>query len=139
MEKGAFTNKLALPDSRMISETLGDSLKFWETIKTSLENDLGQLVEEWKYYGKDSWWTMKLLYKKRNMFFFTPCRNYFRITFIFGDKAVAKIEKSDLPSSIIKEIRTAKKYVEGRGLTLEIKAQRDVKIVLSLAAIKIKN
>ena len=97
------------------------------------------MVEEWKYYSPKSGWILKSLNKKRNLFFFTPCQKYFRISFVFGDKAVAAIEKSDLPAAMIEEIRKAKKYAEGRGLRLEARTSSDLEHVKKLLAIKVMN
>jgi hypothetical protein len=134
-----FIDKNVKPDNQMLEQVLGTSYKLWEEIKSLLVNDYCNLDQEWKYYGQKIGWTLKSLYKKRNLFFFTPYEKYFKIAFVFGDKAVAVIEKSDLPLSIIDEIKNARKYVEGRGLRITVKKQSDVKIVLKLTEIKINN
>ena len=123
----------------MLSGALGQSYKYWEEIRNTLENQYGPLIEEWKYYSATSGWTLKLLLKKRNLFFFAPCEKYFRLAFIFGDKAVSAVEKSDLPLKMVQELKSAKRYVEGRGLRLEIKKKTDVKNIITLVAIKINN
>ncbi|MDP2362144.1 MAG: DUF3788 family protein [Ignavibacteria bacterium] len=135
----AFLDKSIKPDSQMLSQTLGTTNNLWEKIKTSLILDYGELNEDWKFYGQKIGWTLKLLYKKRNLFFLTPHENYFQIAFVFGDKAVSVIEKNELPVSIINEIRSAKKYMEGRGLRIAVKKQIDVNLVLKLTEIKINN
>ncbi len=134
-----FIDKNIKPDNKIVADTLGSSYKLWEKIKISLTTNYGNLNEDWKFYGQKIGWTLKLLYKKRNLFFLTPYENYFQIAFVFGDKAVAVIEKSDLPENIIDEIINARKYAEGRGLRIPVKKQNDVKIVLKLAEIKIIN
>lgn len=134
-----FIDKSVKPDNQMLAHTLGTSYKLWDKIKTALATNYGGLNEDWKFYGQKIGWTLKLLYKKRNLFFLTPYENYFQIGFVFGDKAVSVIEKSDLPVRIIDEIRSAKKYAEGRGLRLAVKKSYDVKLVLKLTEIKISN
>lgn len=134
-----FIDKTIMPDNQMLASKLGASYKLWEKIKSPLTSNYGELNEDWKFYGQKIGWTLKLLYKKRNLFFLTPYENYFQIAFVFGDKAVAIIEKSDLPENIIDEIKNARKYAEGRGLRIAVKKQSDVKIVLKLTEIKINN
>ena len=134
-----FIDKNVKPDNQMLVDVLGASYKFWEKIKSSLTNDSGRLDEDWKYYGQKIGWTLKLLYKKRNLFFFTPYEKYFQIAFVFGDKAVAVVEQSDLPFKIINELKEVKKYVEGRGLRIAVKKQSDVRVVLKLTEIKFNN
>ncbi len=139
MQNGIFTNSDVKPDKRMLADALGTTFKYWKDIKSNLEKDFGTLTEEWKYYGKNTWWVMKLVSRTRNMFFFTPCDKFFRISFIFGDRAVTAVENSELPENIKSELKNAKKFVEGRGLHINVNVQSDVKIVLKLAAIKMKN
>lgn len=139
MTSNIFIDKSKKPDAQELRKALGTSYKYWEELKNSLVAEHGELIEEWKYYGQKIGWTLKLFYKKRNLFFFTAGDKYFRISFVFGDKAVAEIEKSDLPTKMIDELKSAKKYVEGRGLRIEIKKRGDVDNVKKLVAIKINN
>jgi Protein of unknown function (DUF3788) len=134
-----FLDKSVKPNDAMLSHALGRSYKYWEEIKTSLCSQYGPLTEEWKFYGANSGWTLKLLRKKRNLFFLAPCEKYFRIAFIFGEKAVHEVEASTLPPTMIQELKNAKRYVEGRGLRLEVRRKADVKNIVTLTAIKVNN
>ena len=139
MSASMFDDKNIKPDDKQLSEALGKTNKYWQKIKSSLEKKYGTLTEEWKYYGQKSGWILKLLYKKRNLFFINPQKGFFAVAFVFGDKAVAEVEKSNLPEELIEELRSARKYVEGRGLRLEIKKRESVKHLLKLVDIKIVN
>ena len=100
MLNNIFIDKSVKPDNQKLSKALGTSYKCWEEIKNSLTNEYGELIKEWKYYGQKIGWTLKLLLKKRNLFFLAAYDKYFRIAFIFGDKAVSVIEQSDLPIGV---------------------------------------
>lgn len=134
-----FLDKAKQPDEKALKEALGTTYKFWDEIKNSIVKEFGAVTEEWKFYGAKSGWTLKLLLKKRNLFFFGAYENYFLIAFVFGDKAVAEVEKSSLPAHLIEELKNAKKYAEGRGLRLEIRKKSDVENVIQLLRIKVKN
>lgn len=134
-----FLDKSVKPTKAMLADALGQSYKYWDEIKNTLEGQHGKLTEEWKYYSSSSGWTLKLLLKKRNLFFFTPCAKYFRVAFVFGDKAVDAVEESNLPVAMIRELKNAKRYTEGRGLRIDVKKQGDVKNIVKLAAIKVEN
>jgi hypothetical protein len=134
-----FTDKSVKPNDQNLAEALGASYKYWQELRTHLEGEYGELIEEWKFYSQKFGWTLKLLRKKRNLFFFTPCSKYFRLAFVFGDKAVAAIEKSDLPKTLIKELVNAKRYPEGRGLRIEVKSRKDIELIITLVNIKINN
>lgn len=139
MESNVFMDKSIQPDDDRLAHVLGASWKFWDAIKGHIKEKHGDVIEEWKFYSPKYGWTLKTLLKKRNLFFFTPLDGYFRLGFVFGDKAVAVVEQSDLPVAIINELKNARKYAEGRGLRIEIQNQGDVENVRTLIDIKIKN
>ena len=133
----AFMDKSSPPDDKALSGVLGNSFKTWVEIRDSVRREHGPAVEEWKYYGAKSGWTLKFLLKKRNLFFLSAQEKFFRIAFIFGDSAVDTIAKSDLPPALIREVKEAKRYAEGRGLRLEIRSRSSVRDVLKLVDIKV--
>ena len=132
-------DKSVKPEEKSLLKALGNTGTLWTKLRTNLEDELGELIEDWKFYSKKSGWTLKLLQKKRNLFFMMPHSGYFRITFVFGDKAVSKVEKSNLPGDSIETLLNAKKYMEGRGLTVEVKNAKDLKNVETLVAIKLNS
>ncbi len=135
----AFMEKSVMPDNAMLKEALGPAYKHWEEIRTKLEKDYGPLKDEWKFYSAKWGWSMKLMMKKRNLFFFGPREKYFLVGFVFGDKAVAAVEESALPKEMIEELKNAKKYMEGRVLQFDVKTKEDVKHVLELVRVKVEN
>lgn len=136
---GILLDKSKQPDDEVLKAALGKTYKLWQEIKTSITNEIGAVTEEWKFYGAKSGWTMKLLLKKRNLFFLIPNEEFFITGFVFGDKAVAIVEKSNLPVHLITELVEAKKYAEGRGLRIEIRKKSDINNVINLVKIKINN
>lgn len=139
MRENIFNDKSVKPDDKSVLKALGPAGKYWQDIRGHAEEVCGPLTVDWKYYSPKYGWTMKLLSKKRNLFFFVAMEGSFWVAFVFGDKAVAAIEKSGLPKKIIDEIRNATKYVEGRGLRLEIKDAKSSEIVKRLIKIKVEN
>jgi signal transduction histidine kinase len=139
VESSIFTDKSVQPDNYSLAQVLGENRNFWEAMKQHIREKHGDVIEQWKFYSTKYGWTLKTLLKKRNLFFFTPLDGYFRIGFVFGDKAVAVIENSDLPGDIINELKNARKYAEGRGIAIEVKNQGDVENVKKLIDIKINN
>ncbi len=133
-----FMEKTDKPDDKSLSQVLGPNFDYWMTLKKHLNDEYGPLVEEWKYYNTKSGWTMKMLRKKRNLFFFSAMDGFFSITFVFGDRAVAVVEKSVLPQDLIQKLLDARKYMEGRGLQVEVHSPEDVAHVKALVKIKIE-
>lgn len=139
MSVSVFEDKVTRPDDKMLAKALGKSNRLWQDIKKHLKAEYGELIEEWKFYGQKSGWILKTLRKKRNLFFFIPLEGSFQISFVFGDKAVAAVEKSDLPQELITELKNARKYAEGRGLRIDVKNSTDVEHIKKLVEIKVNN
>ena len=139
MAASVFEDKNSKPDDKMLAKVLGKSNRLWQEIKKNLKADYGELIEEWKFYGQKSGWILKTLLKKRNLFFFIPLKGSFQVSFVFGDKAVAAVEKSGLPKKLITELKDARKYAEGRGLRIDVKNSADVEHIKKLVEIKVHN
>ncbi len=139
MVTSVFDDKAAKPTAQKLSRALGESNGLWNQIKKHLRTEYGELTEDWKFYGQKSGWILKTLRKKRNLFFFIPLEGSFKVSFVFGDKAVAAVEQSDLPKDLIKTLKNARKYAEGRGLQIEVKTAADVENIKKLVAIKLDN
>lgn len=139
MSASIFDEKLIKPELEALQKALGETFAFWEELKKYIEATYGSFLEEWKFYNQRSGWLLKVLLKKRNLFFFVPMKDYFKLSFIFGDKAVSAVEVSDLPEHIKENLRKARKYMEGRGISIEVKSTEDVSHVKKLLEIKINN
>jgi len=138
MSTSFFDDKSNPPDEIDLAAALGDTRTFWRDIRSLLEDHYGPLVEDWKFYSKKSGWIMKLLRRKRNLFFSTPMDGYFNVSFVFGDKAVARVQESCLPEDIVSNLVNARKYAEGRGVQIEVRAPEDVEHIVTLTGIKLQ-
>lgn len=134
-----FLDKSSKPDAKSVTRALGKTAKLWKKLREDLAGEHGELIDDWRCYSQKSGWTMKLLRKKRNLFFMTPQKEHFLVTFIIGDRALAEVEKSGLPEAVKSELRTAKKYVEGRVVRIAVKSRKDIDTVRKLVGIKLRN
>jgi hypothetical protein len=139
MALSLFTDKSKVPDDQDLAVALGEAKQLWDQLKIHVKETYPNIIEDWKHYGKSSGWTMKLLKKKRNLFFSYPGQGHFTVVFVFGDKAAQAVENSSLPPDIINTLKEAKKYAEGRGLRVTVKNHDDLEIVKKLITIKIEN
>ena len=139
MEEKIFMDKNIRPAESEVKIVLKTSYKFWPELIKYIEDNFGPVNKEWKFYGKGGW-NCKVLYKKRNLFFFVPYKGFFRIGFIFGEKAVSAVKKSDhLTQSIKTDLSNAKKYAEGRGIRIDVKNRKTLEVVKELVKIKIEH
>jgi hypothetical protein len=139
MSSSDFNNKQVMPDEAALAAELGETKEVLDQICRFIEEETGQLTREWKHYGQKSGWTLKLLSKKRNLLFVGPESGYFIIAFVFGDRAVEAVMKSQLPETIKNELFNARKYAEGRGIRFEIRDESLLENVKELIRIKVEN
>ncbi|RPH32587.1 MAG: DUF3788 family protein [Bacteroidales bacterium] len=137
MSASIFDLKLVEPNDKMLSVELGRTYEYHEKIRAFIKDCYGDLTLEWKYYGQKSGWILKMFNKKRNVLFVIPCKDYFRIAFTLGDKAVDKLIASELPDFIKHDFVKAKKFSEGRTIQLEIKTEQQCECILELIKIKL--
>lgn len=134
-----FLEKAEVPDEEKVLKALGKLGDRWMKLKTEVKNRFSPCIGNWKYSGKKHGWTLQLQQKKRTVLYMTPCPGFIRVSFAFGDKAVAAAHQSDLPKSILDDMDGAKKYAEGRPVRVEMKTKKEMDLVLKLAAIKMAN
>lgn len=139
MEENIFNDKSLVPDGRTVQKALGEVWSFWLELRKHIQENYGPAIEEWKYYGPKSGWTMKMFCQKKDIFSFVVIEGGFRISFVFGDKTVDAIRRSELPKSVIDEIASAQKYPEGRGFSIEVKDRRFAAVIRTLIKIKSEN
>jgi hypothetical protein len=136
MSASIFDDKLLKPEEEALKQALGEFYDFWQEIKQFITANWGAFIEEWRFYNQRSGWLLKILIKKRNLFFFVPTAGGFSLSFIFGDRAAAAIDAGDFPENIKDALRNAKKYMEGRGLSVDIKTAQEIGIAKKLIAVK---
>ena len=139
MSGSILNDKSKEPDTILLKKTVGKTYEQWQSIKEFLEENYGPTVEEWKFYNQKSGWILKLFRKKRNLLFFVAQENYFALSLVFGDRVVAVVEKSDLSGEIINQLKNARKYAEGRGISFDVKDSKDIDSIKKLLEIKINN
>jgi hypothetical protein len=122
-----------------LASTLGRSSALWEGLREHLASEFKPLAEKWSFPGQKWGWSLQLKQKKRTILYMTPCMRHFLVGFTLGERAVHAAHESDLPDSVLSTIDGARKYVEGRGVRIEVKTKKDLDSVKKLAAVKMAN
>ncbi|KPL11368.1 MAG: hypothetical protein AMS26_20080 [Bacteroides sp. SM23_62] len=139
MSENVFLSKDVNPTEELIKANLADNYAQLEEIRKFIDDTFGETLEEWKNYGEKIGWLLKKLYKKRNLFFITVCDGYFNVTFVFGDKAVDSIVDSEISPSLKTALMEARKYAEGRGLSIKVEDDIYLPDIKKLLQIKVNN
>lgn len=131
-----FGDKQVSPNDSMLPPVLKEAQLFWDEAIQHVEQTCGAVQGEWKFYTKTGGWTYVVKYKKRTMFYLFPKDAHLQATFVFGGKAVAAVEETDLPAEVKEKLRSAKAYVEGRSIAILVKNAEDLEVLKQLLVIK---
>jgi hypothetical protein len=139
MSPNAFIGHAKQPTDGELTAALGPAKVLWNQLIADLADECGVAGQEWNSYSPKAGWSLRLKREQRNIIYLSPCPGCFRVSFALGDKAVQAARQSKLPPRVLKIINEAKRYAEGTGVRLEVKASKDLAVVKKLAAIKLAN
>ena len=120
MDISIFIDKNITPDDNVLIEKLGDTYELWRLIWEYANKSYPKAFEEWKYSGKNYGWSFRIKDEKRVIIYLLPRDKFFKVAFVFGQKATDEIIKSYISSEIKNELLSAKVYAEGRGIRLDV-------------------
>ncbi len=138
-EEKVFITKETMPDEEMVNQALGSNYAHLQAIRRFIAEEIGDTTEEWKFYGRKLGWTLKKFYKKRNLFFIGIYKGYFKIAFVFGERAAQNVLDSNIAASLKKELSEARKYAEGRGISINVENENYLDDIKELIRIKVRN
>ena len=136
----AFDDKGNTPNDGMVSDVLGETTQIWEELHAHVKNHYPNITGEWKHYGKAAGWTYKLISNRRNLLFFVPRTDCFRLRIVLGEKAAECAETdNELPNDVKKSICAATPYIEGRSIDIDVNRREQVETIKRLLRIKYEN
>ena len=139
MEISIFTDKAKKPNDIELKEALGNTYLLWKAIRDYTFEKYQAAVEEWNFPGKKYGWSFRIKDKKRAIVYLLPRDNFFKVAFVFGQKAVDQVLESNVISTIKDNLKAAKVYAEGRGIRIEIRNNTLLDNIKKLIDIKIAN
>jgi hypothetical protein len=134
-----FTNKLIVPKNEDLVVNLGSTYSLWRQIREFVYQKYPNGVEDWNFPGKNYGWSFRIKDKKRAIIYFLPRNNYFKVAFVFGQKALDLILETNISESIKTDLLNAKKYAEGRGVSIDVKNETNIPDIQKLIEIKLAN
>jgi hypothetical protein len=138
MDGSIFKNKNKIPSYIDLVAALEDTHNLWQEIREYALQKYPDALQDWNYPGKKYGWSFRIKDKKRAIVYFLPREGYFKVAFVFGNKAVDKVLKSPVSDEIKSELQNARQYAEGRGIRIEVKDQLNIKDIKQLIEIKLE-
>lgn len=133
--KSIFIDKKRKPATEDLKKALAKTFLLWKEFEDFIVNDKIKITGDWHYSGDKFGWSYRIKDKKRVILYLLPRDKFFKVAFVFGQKATDKVLASDISEDIKTELRNAKVYAEGRGIRIEIKdtsKSRDIKELIKM-------
>lgn len=134
-----FTDKAIVPTIEDLDGKIGKTYSLWMQIREFVYQKYPNGVEDWNYPGKKYGWSFRIKDKKRAILYFLPGENYFKVAFVFGQKALDQILETTISESIKNDLLSAKKYAEGRGVSIDVKNDSVIPDIQKLVETKLAN
>ena len=136
MALSAFDDKSRQPTDDDLAEVLETALPLWNDLIARIRAQFRTTSAVWAFSSKSTGWGLRLVYKDRIILYMAPCRGFFLVSFVLGERAVREAHQSDLPAHMLSAIDRAKRYAEGTGVRFEIRAPADIQAMQTLAGLK---
>jgi Protein of unknown function (DUF3788) len=139
MDCSVFLDKLKVPTDAELKENIGNTYELWKQLRDFVFHVYPNATEEWNFPGKKYGWSFRIKDKKRAIIYLLPREGYFKVAFVFGQKATDQIFESGISIEIKTELQNAKKYAEGRGIRIDINDDSKLSDIKNLIQIKLSN
>lgn len=115
-----FTDKKYTATDSDLKNALGSCNPYWHEIELYVKKAFQDANANWYYSGDKSGWSFRISDKKRVIIYLLPQAGFFKTAFVFGEKAMQAVLKSEVADDIKAELHAAKAFAEGRGIRLSI-------------------
>lgn len=137
--KSIFTDKEKKPTDADLKKAIGRTYSCWKKLSEFTYQSYAAAMENWNFSGDKYGWSFRISDKKRALIYLLPRDGFFKVAFVFGQKATDEILSGDIDETIKTELKNAKVYAEGRGIRLDVKDQSMLKDLKKLISIKISH
>lgn len=139
MDQSIFMDKNKQPDETDLMKSLGTTYSLWQKICEQVLSLYPGGLEEWSHPGAKYGWGFRIKDKKRAIVYLLPRDGYFKVAFVFGQKATDLILQSQVSPEIKNELESARVYAEGRGIRIDVKEEAVLGDVFVLIEVKLKS
>ena len=139
MDASVFTDKEKKPGDGDLAAALGATFGLWLALRNSVLEKYPAALQEWHYPGQKFGWSFRMKDKKRAIIYFLPRDRFFKVAFVFGEKATAQVLASGIAPAIKSALEQAKAYAEGRGIRIDVRDGAGLTDIKKLIEIKLAN
>lgn len=136
-DHSVFMDKAVIPNEVDLNRVLGSTVGLWKDIHKFVFEKYPSGLEDWNFPGKKYGWSFRIKDKKRAIIYFLPRQDFFKVAFVFGQKAFDAVMLSDIDKDIKTTLQQAVKYAEGRGVSLDVRSKDQFLDIKKLIEIKL--
>ena len=133
-----FLDKSVEPSDETLKIGIHTTFSIWKEIEKYLYEIYPTAQSKWHYSSAKLGWSYRVSDSKRVLIYLLPRDQFFKVAFVFGQKAADLIMKSSVSDAIKNELKAAKEYAEGRGIRIDISNELLLEDIKKLISIKIK-
>ncbi len=134
-----FDDKAAIPDDTDLSEKLGPAFALWVQLREYVMSRYPKGIAEWNYPGRKYGWSFRIKDRKRAIIYFLPREEYFKVAFVFGQRAYEAVLAEKISPGIKQELEQARVYAEGRGIRIDVADHLIISDIMKLVDIKLEH
>jgi Protein of unknown function (DUF3788) len=137
MEPHVLTNKDQFPTEEIIFSHIGKSKIFWNAFFDYIHVNHPEFEEQWRFYNDGKSWLMKVVRKKKTIFWLSIIKSAFRVTFYFNDRAEAALMNCSISDELKAGFRNGRRFGKIRALTIIFNNKKDIDYAATLIGIKL--
>lgn len=138
MAMSFFDDRSQRPEEAALRAALGAAGELWDELRELTTSHWPPITEEWAFSSQKAGWSVRLRRGERVLLYLIPQEGQFLVGIVLGDRAVQAARQADLPTAVLDEINSARRYAEGTGFRLPVKTREDLEAVQRLAEIKME-
>jgi hypothetical protein len=137
METIVFPDKDKMPGEAEVKKVLGKTYLVWQKVCNLVYAKVPGALSEWNFPGVKYGWSFRVKSKKRVIIYFLPRPGFFRVAFVFDNRAYNEIMRSSVSEEIKNSLTSAKVYAEGRGIRIDVTSENVLPDIVQLLDIKL--
>lgn len=138
MEKRTLSEEAIVPDDALIFSIIKDKQIVWKEMMAYLYGNNTDINQVWKYYRDGKSWLLRVLKKKKTIFWVNILDDTFQVAFYFVDRLEPEIIKSKLSDDIKKEYLKAKRWNKSRCISIDVAGLTDLPNIKELIDLRVR-
>ena len=139
MDQSIFMDKTTPPTLSDLKDKLGETFPLWQNISKYVLSKYPKAIESWNFSGEKYGWSFRMKDTKRAIVYLLPRDKFFKVAFVFGQKATDAILQTEISDAIKVELLAANVYAEGRRIRIDIRKDTILDDIMILVDIKLAN